>query len=96
MHKGLKMKKDEEIEMLKNRIKELEYEVGKKEKFTTSAVISYLINKKKMTIKQIRIMLKANLDTAKKWLKGELNFTQEQYEILVSHYPIFKNSIGGF
>ena len=76
--------------------RQIALEVGKKEKFTTSAVISYLINKKKMTIKQIRIMLKANLDTAKKWLKGELNFTQEQYEILVSHYPIFKNSIGGF
>ena len=90
------MTKDDEILLLKNRIKELEYELGKKEKFTTSAVISYLINKKKMTIKQIRILLKVNLDTAKKWLRGELQFTQEQYEILVSHYPIFKNSIGGF
>lgn len=90
------MKKDKEIEMLKNRIKELEYELGKKEKYSTSATILYLINKKKLTIKQIRIMLKANLETAKKWLRGELNFTQEQYEILVSHYPIFKNSIGGF
>ena len=90
------MRAVDEVKKLKEENKQLKMLVGKREKYTTSATVLYLQHKKKMSLRDIRLMLGADLKTARKWLKGIVQFTQKEYEIIIKHFPQLEGCIGGF
>ena len=91
--KGKTVSLKSENKKLKDTVKELKLKLGEKEKYTPSGVIKFIELRMKANV--IRKTFGISLKKYRSILRGEDNFSTEEYQKIVKYFPKLENSIQG-